>query len=249
MAGSLFGGPLSTRADCEDRSVRTKLLEAERAQQAKQGQPAARKHGSAHAPHGGKAKQGGGAQAKPQPKPQPPADPKAAKRKALKNDLDAFDDLDGEGPSTSAAGRPKSAKPPAPSKGGRMDEHTHSAGGGEGRNGGQQVRPGSARSGGDGGSRDAGKSQRPQQPGSGGASVKGGYSPPGGGLFAGKGQAQRPRPAAVGGGLKAGRSVGADSKPRSVGADSKPRPRPPPAAPTPAWLDEKRAAARQVCVP
>ena len=126
---SLFGGPLSTRAACEDTSVRAAILAAAEAERLKAAAAAARRAGSA-----GASSSKAHAHAPP-PKP----DPKEVKKKIIKNDLDAFDELNTDGPAK---------KPAGPAGGGAGDKGKAAAGAAAGKPGNNGSRAAAAAAGG-----------------------------------------------------------------------------------------------------
>lgn len=105
----MFGGPLSTRAACEDTSVRAAILAAAEAERLKAAAAAARRAGSA----------GASSSKAHAPAPPPKPDPKEIKKKIIKNDLDAFDELNTDGPAK---------KKPAGPAGGAGDKGKAAAG-------------------------------------------------------------------------------------------------------------------------
>mmetsp|Transcript_22294 Transcript_22294/g.48701 ORF Transcript_22294/g.48701 Transcript_22294/m.48701 type:complete len:366 (-) Transcript_22294:875-1972(-) len=99
--GSLFGGPLSTRAMCEDPSARAALLAEEQKKRLKAELTARKASGQSHVRQD-------------KPAPPPRQDPKVVKKAKLKEDLYTFDDLSSDAPPPRPKPKPKPSPSPEP---------------------------------------------------------------------------------------------------------------------------------------
>ncbi len=90
VLSGLFGGPLSTRSECEDSAARASILQKALREREKAEAAARRSAGS------GQHASGTGRHATGEQRPKQ-IDPKVQKRKKLESDLDAFDELNEEG--------------------------------------------------------------------------------------------------------------------------------------------------------